>query len=68
VNDDRMLFDRVLEQALGGETLEELMTEHADAVGRGNWERVRFLDDMVRTASIRGTNAVTAERTRRERN
>ncbi len=68
MNDDRMLFDRVLEQALGGETLDELMDEHADAVGRGNWERVRLIDDMVRMASIRATNAVTAERTRRERN
>jgi hypothetical protein len=64
---DRELFDRVFEQALGGDTIDCLIEKHRAAIGRGDWERVRFIDELIRMAAILGTNAVTAERTRRER-
>ena len=67
MSDDTMLFDQVFEQALG-ESPHTLMQKHAAAVARGDFERVRLIDEMVRLAAVLGTHAVTAERTRRERN
>jgi hypothetical protein len=56
--DNTMLFDQVFEQALG-ESPHTLMEKHAAAVARGDWERVRLIDEMVRLAAVLGTNAVS---------
>ena len=65
MSDDTRLFDDVLEQALGGERLDTLMDKHAAAVERGDWERVRLLDEMLRVAVVLGNHAVTAEQSKR---
>ena len=67
MSDDTTLFDRVLEQALNGETLDYLMDKCFAAVASGDWERVRLLDEMVRVATVLGTRAVVAEQSRRNR-
>lgn len=67
MTDDIRLFDAALTDALGGETVETLMDKHGAAARRGDWERVRWLDEMLRTATVLGTHAVIAERTRRGR-
>lgn len=59
------LFDDVVEQALGGERLDTLMEKHAAAVERGDWERVRLFDEMVRVAVVLGNHAVIAEQSKR---
>jgi hypothetical protein len=58
--DNTMLFDQVFEQALG-ESPHTLMEKHAAAVARGDWERVRLIDEMVRLAAVLGTNAVSGQ-------
>jgi hypothetical protein len=61
------LFDAAVQQALGGETLEALMTTHCAAVARGDLERVRLIDEMVREAVTLGNHAVVAEHSARNR-
>lgn len=66
---DAVLFDRALERALelalDGETLDSLMTKYATAVARGDLERVRLLDEMLRLVVALGNQAVTAEQSNR---
>jgi len=67
MSDDIRLFDVVVEQALGGEPLDTLMEKDAVSVVRGDWERVRFLDEMLRVAVVLGHHAVVAEQSKRSR-
>jgi hypothetical protein len=57
--DDRTLFDEVFEQALG-ENPDVLMEKHAAAIARGDWERVRLLDECLRVAAIRHARSRSA--------
>ena len=66
-SDDLRLFDAALQQALGGVTFEEVLANHTRAVERGDWERVRALDEMLRLAVALGTHAVVAKPSERSR-
>ena len=67
MSDDLRLFDRVFDQALGGDTV-PVIEKHRAAIVRGDWERVRVIDELMRMPAILGTNALTAEGTRRGQN
>jgi hypothetical protein len=59
--DDVRLFDEVLRQALGGDTWDALMQKHAVALQRGDFERVRALNDIERLAVVLGNHALLTE-------
>jgi len=67
MTDDIELFDRVLEQSLGGETLDSLMEKCFAAAARGDWERVRLLDNALELATALGTHAVVSAQSQRSK-
>ena len=67
MTDEIALFDRAMEQALHGETLDSLMDRCFAAAANGDWERLRLLDEMVRVATVLATHAVVWEQSRRNR-
>jgi len=65
--DDVRLFDTVVTQALG-DSLEGLMAKAVAALQRGDLERLRIIEAMVRGAVMLGTHAVVAAQSERENN
>ena len=64
-NETLLLFDKALQSALGGETLDSLLEKHADAALRGDGERLRFLERALELAVTLGYHAVVADESRR---
>ena len=67
-DDTIRLFFRVLKQALGGDSLEELMAKRNRALERGDLEQVRLVDAIVASAVTLGTHAVVAVQSERDNN
>lgn len=65
--DDVRLFDAVVAQALG-DSLEGMMAKAVVAVARGDLERLRLIDAMVRGAVMLATHSIVAAQSKRENN